>query len=111
VILEACYSGRYLGPRTGDPISLAAVALLAGASNVIASLFALPASDTTTGAIAALTAREILRGTSPPEALRRARSAYLRSCRPTTRLPGTREGRNMPGDAPWAWAGLVSYSR
>jgi len=110
VILEACYSGRYLGPRTGDPVTLAAIALLAGASQVIAGLFALPASDHTTGVITATAVSEVLRGTSPPEALRRARLEYLCSPRPSTRVPGTKNGSRMSSDAPWAWAGLVSYS-
>jgi CHAT domain-containing protein len=74
VVLEACFSGRYLGVRTGEQLNLATVALIAGASDVVAGLFALPASDATTGRIAGVAIREPRDGVRAPEALRRGRA-------------------------------------
>jgi hypothetical protein len=112
VVLEACFSGQYLGARTGEQLNLATVALLAGASNVIAGLFALPANDATTGQIAGDALRELAAGTPAPEALRRARGAYW-SCRGhKVALPGADPTSvTMPSDAPWAWAGLSAFGR
>jgi CHAT domain-containing protein len=113
VILEACFSGRYLGARTGEQLNLATVALLAGASGAIAGLFALPANDATTGRIAAHAFRELQSGVDAPEALRRARGAYWSQHDEFVTLPPAASvgDASMPGDAPWAWAGLCAYGR
>lgn len=112
VVLETCFSGRYLGARAGEQLNLATVALLAGASDVIAGLFALPANDASTGQIAGYALRELSAGTSAPEALRRGRAAYwCRRERPVP-LPGADlTNATMQGDAPWAWAGLCAFGR
>lgn len=110
VVLEACYSGRYFGPRSGEQLSLASVALLAGASDAIAGLFAVPADDSCTGRIAGALLKELQSGAPPAEALRRARAEYWQSPPPDLGLPGV-PGSSMPADAPWAWAGLVAYAR
>jgi tetratricopeptide (TPR) repeat protein len=109
VVLEACFSGRYLGARAGEQLNLATVALLAGASDVIAGLFALPAGDATTGEIAGHALRELQAGVEAPEALRRARAAYYSPFRARVSVPG--RDAEMEGDAPWAWAGLCAYGR
>lgn len=88
IALESCYSGRYLGPRTGEQFMLATAALLAGAHSVIGGTFALPADDTCTGVIAARTLAELRDGVFAGEALRRARAAYLASPPSQLRLPG-----------------------
>jgi hypothetical protein len=97
---------------SGSPIGVrvyTTVALLAGATDVIAGLFALPADDATTGRIAGHTLRELQTGVPACEALRCARAAYW-SSRPTSvTVPGG--DAEMPGDAPWAWAGLCAYGR
>ena len=110
IVLEACFAGRYMGPRTGEQLNLATVSLLSGASAAVAGLFALPADDSCTGAIAAALFRELAAGTSAPEALRRARWAYWSERPDHLGVPGQPE-LSMPGDAPWAWAGLCAYSR
>jgi tetratricopeptide (TPR) repeat protein len=110
VVLEACYSGRYFGTRSGEQLSLASVSLLAGASDAIAGLFALPADDNCTGRIVGTLLRELQTGASPAEALRRARADYWLGPPVQLDLPGA-PGSSMPADAPWAWAGLVAYAR
>ena len=110
VVMEACFGGRYMGQRTGEQLNLATVCLVAGASAVVAGILALPADDSCTGAIAAALVRELEAGISTAEALRRARCAYW-SARPEhLRVPGQPK-QSMPGDAPWAWAGLCAYTR
>jgi hypothetical protein len=108
-----CFSGRYLGVRTGEQLNLATVALIAGASDVVAGLFALPATDATTGRIAGVAIRELRDGVRAPEALRRARAAYWSRIEPLVPLPAANSAGTvkMPGDAPWAWAGLCAYGR
>lgn len=110
VVLESCYSGRYMGARAGEQLSLATVSLLSGASAVVAGLFALPADDSCTGVIAAALIRELVSGTPVPEALRRARRKYWLTKPDHLPIPG-QPGNVMSGDAPWAWAGLCAYSR
>ncbi|MET7771763.1 CHAT domain-containing protein [Nocardia sp. NPDC005366] len=109
-VLEACFSGRYMGTRAGEQLNLATVCLLAGASAVVAGLFALPADDECTGVITATLLRELQAGTAPAEALRRARETYYNARPQRVRLPGA-PGSWMPGDAVWAWAGLCLYGR
>lgn len=110
VLLEACFAGRYMGPRTGEPLTLATVSLLAGASSVVAGLFALPADDACTGIIAAHLIRELAAGTPAPEALRRARQMYWSARPDRLGVPGESE-LFMTGDAPWGWAGLCAFTR
>lgn len=110
VVLEACFAGRYMGHRAGEQLNLATVGLLSGASAVVAGLFALPADDSCTGRIAAALLRDLRTGGSAAEALRRAREVYWASKPERLRVPGQPE-LTMPGDAPWAWAGLCAYSR
>jgi tetratricopeptide (TPR) repeat protein len=113
VVLEACFSGRYVGARTGEQLNLATVALIAGAAEVIAGLFAVPANDATTGRIAGHAIRELRASVPASEALRRARVAYWDRRDPFVALPGMTAPCQtaMPGDAPWAWAGLCAYGR
>lgn len=110
VVLEACFAGRYMGHRTGEQLNLATVSLLSGASAAVAGLFALPADDSCTGRIAAVLLHELEAGVPAAEALRRARETYWTSKPDHLRVPGQSEFV-MPGDAPWAWAGLCAYSR
>ncbi len=109
VIFESCYSGRYLGERTGEQLTLATTALVAGASAAVAGLFGLPADEETTGIIAAALLDGTARGIDTAEALRRARQIYWESGPQRVRRPGTATG-SMPADAPWAWAGLVAFA-
>ena len=113
VVLEACFAGRYFGPRTGEQLNLATVALLAGASEAIAGLFALPANDHTTGRIAGHALLELQAGVSAPEALRRARATYWSRRDQLVPRPGPDQNERdvMLGDSPWAWAGLCAYGR
>lgn len=106
VVFESCYSGRYLGERTGEQLTLATVALVAGARAAVAGLFSLPADDETTGVIVAALIRAIAQGADTAEALRRARQIYWESRPERVRRPGKSKG-SMESDAPWAWAGLV----
>ncbi|GAA3536746.1 CHAT domain-containing protein [Kribbella ginsengisoli] len=108
-VLEACWSGRYFGSRTGEQFSMATAALIGGAGSTIAGLYALPADPACTGRLVATVIREIRAGVTPAEALRRARAEYLAD--PPTRLtrPGAGPLATMPGTAPWAWAGLCAY--
>jgi tetratricopeptide (TPR) repeat protein len=110
LVLESCSSGRFLGDRTGEQLTLASVALVAGAHAVVAGLFNLPADDITTGAITTALVANLVAGLDPAEALRLAREAYWKSRPATVMRPGAERG-TMPSDAPWAWAGLVAFSR
>lgn len=110
VIFESCYSGRYMGERAGEQLTLATAALISGATAAIAGLFSLPADDETTGVIVATLLDGIARGDDASESLRHARQAYW-ECRPEcVRRPGG-QSASMPSDAPWAWAGLVAFAR
>lgn len=110
LVLESCHSGRHHGHRSGEQLTLATAGLVAGASAVLAGLFALPADDGTTGVIAASLVRQLSGGIEPAEALRQARFHYWQS-RPA-RVPRPGDPRTwMPGDAPWAWSGLVAFGR
>lgn len=110
VIFESCYSGRYMGERAGEQLTLATCALVAGATAAVAGLFSLPADDETTGVIAATTIKGIASGDDAAEALRHARQIYWESRPERVRRPGP-ESALMPSDAPWAWAGLVAFAR
>lgn len=110
IFLEACFAGRYMGHRAGDPLSLATVGLLAGAAAVVAGHFALPADQCCTGTIAGALLHELSAGCPAPEALRRAREAYWRAPPQEIAVPG-KIGMVMPGTAPWAWAGLCAHIR
>lgn len=110
VIFESCYSGRYMGERTGEQLTLATTALVAGATAAVAGLFSLPADDETTGVISAALIDGLSRGVDASEALRRARLAYWEGRPESVRRPGG-ESASMPSDAPWAWAGLVAFTR
>lgn len=110
MVLEACFAGRYMGPRTGEPLNLAIVGLLAGASAVVAGMFAVPADDHSTGVIVGSLLIELSNGCPAPEALRRARETYWRVRPESLPVPGM-PGTSMSGDAPWAWAGMCVYSR
>lgn len=109
VIFESCYSGRYLGERTGEQLTLATTALVAGARAAIAGIFSLPADDETTGVIVAALIDGIARGVDTAEALRHARQIYWESRPQRVRRPGTATGW-MEADAPWAWSGLVAFT-
>jgi hypothetical protein len=112
VLLEACWTSRYVGSRTGEYFTLATAALLAGAHSVVAGSFALPADDQCTGRIAASFLTSLHDGVDTSEALRLARAAYWADPPTQVRLPGddtTAQHRTMPGVAPWAWAGLSAY--
>lgn len=109
VVFESCYSGRLVGPRAGEPFTLATAALLAGAHSVTAATFALPADEACTGAITAALLTELRAGASAAEALRRARATYLGDPPTQLRLPGPDPEARMPGAAPWAWAGYAAY--
>lgn len=110
IVLEACFAGRYMGHRAGEQLNLATVCLVSGASAAVAGLFALPADDACTGTITADLLRELADGTPAPEAARRARHAYWSTRPERLSVPGRPE-LSMPGDAPWAWAGLCAYTR
>lgn len=110
LVLEACFAGRYMGPRTGEPLNLATVGLLSGAASVVAGLFAIPASDRCTGVIMAELVAALLEGYPAAEALRRARERYWRARPEVVGVPG-KPGMTMCSSAPWAWAGLCAYSR
>ena len=109
IVFESCYSGRYLGERTGEQLTLATVALVAGAHAAVAGLFSLPADDETTGVIAAALVEAIAQGTDPAEALRQARQVYWDSRPERVQRPGA-DTDSMSADAPWAWAGLVAFT-
>lgn len=110
VILESCYSGRYMGQRTGEQLTLATAALVAGATTAVAGLFSLPADDETTGLIVAAFIDDIATGADAAEALRNARQIYWDSRPERVRRPGAPTD-SMQSDAPWAWAGLVAFTR
>lgn len=109
IVFESCYSGRYLGERTGEQLTLATVALVAGARAAVAGLFSLPADDETTGVISAALIEAIAQGREPAEALRHARQVYWESRPERVQRPGS-ETESMSADAPWAWAGLVAFT-
>uniref|UniRef100_UPI0012EEB82D CHAT domain-containing protein n=1 Tax=Millisia brevis TaxID=264148 RepID=UPI0012EEB82D len=109
VVFESCYSGRYMGERTGEQLTLATSALIAGATAAVAGLFSLPADDHTTGIIVAALIRAVAGGEDAAEALRQAREIYWESRPERVRRPGG-ESDSMPSDAPWAWAGLVVFT-
>lgn len=112
LLLEACWSSRYVGSRTGEQFTLATAALLAGAHSVVAGSFALPADDQCTGRIAANFITALRDGADTAEALRSARADYWSDPPSQLHLPGANtatQGRTMPGTAPWAWAGLSTH--
>lgn len=114
LLLETCWSGRHLARRGGEPLSMTAAALVAGAAAVISSGYALPANPQCTGRIVAeiidgltaSTASESAVGLEPAEAVRAARAAYLADPPKKLAVPG-RPGLTMSGTAPWAWSSLV----
>ncbi|WP_373198366.1 CHAT domain-containing protein [Mycobacterium marinum] len=93
--------------RTAEPLSLATAALLAGAHGLNAGLFALPDDQNCTGRISSAYIAEIRAGRDGSEALRRARWHYWSDPPEAVAVPGGDD--TMPGRAPWAWAGLVTY--
>jgi hypothetical protein len=94
----------------GETLDVSTMALLAGAAGAAGAIFALPADDRCTGTMAATVLGEFGRGTPLGEALRRARASYLADAPDGLKAPGGR-GVIMPGTAPWAWAGLVAFTR
>lgn len=109
LVMETCWSGRHFGRPFAEGLTLATAALLAGAASVATGLFPLPANPACTGAITAHLIRSVRRGHAAPAALRAARSAYLTRPPDTIALSDMNgEPVSIPGDAPLAWAGLVT---
>jgi CHAT domain-containing protein len=108
LVFEACWAGRHIGHRTGETLNMTTAAFLAGATGVIAGLWALPADPECTGQITADCLAAVGAGVGPAEALRRARERFLAEQNTTVRLPGG-SGAQMDKVAPWAWAGLCSF--
>lgn len=108
VLLETCWSGRSFGQTHGEALSITTALLLAGASEVVASLFPLPISQSSTGLIAASTLRWLQLGIPAQEALCQARREYLNTASGSIQIAGA--DLELRSDAPLAWAGLVAFA-
>lgn len=111
VVLESCWAGRHFGSPYGEALSPAVAALGAGAAAVVAGIFPLPADERSTGKIVATLLGQIASGVPAHEALRAARAEYLRDPPAVIRLAASHddEPAEIPGSAPFAWAGLCSF--
>jgi tetratricopeptide (TPR) repeat protein len=93
LILGACSSGAIVA-RSGEPIGLATMAFVRGATTVTAAPLSIP--DAATAAVLAELYGELAAGTRPALALRRTQQRV----------------RAQPNrHAPWFWAGLTTISR
>jgi hypothetical protein len=130
-VLESCWSGRYVGTRTGEQLSLATLGLLAGAEAVVGGIFGLPSGPDCTGRIAGALVDELAADVPAHEAVRRARARYWYNAPATIRRPRgsipdagradddpgpaadavSDQEPTMPGRAPLAWAGLCVWVR